>query len=64
MVIKTIQPSTVGVGVVNCSLTSSEASKVVEQHSTADTGASNLLIKGDGDIEFGFSSMHQETDSV
>jgi flagellar basal body rod protein FlgC len=33
---------------VNCSLSFYEASKVVKQHSTADTGASNLFIKGVG----------------
>ena len=48
LAIKTIQPSTAEVSVVDCPLSSSEASKVVEQHSTADTGASNLFIKGIG----------------
>ena len=48
LAIKTIQPSTAEVSVVNCPLSSSEASKVVEQHSTADTGASNLFMKGVG----------------
>jgi hypothetical protein len=43
LAIKTIQPSTAEVRVVNCSLSSSESSKVVEKHSTADTCACNLL---------------------
>jgi hypothetical protein len=48
LAMKTIQPSTAEVSVVDCPLSSSDASKVVEQHSTADTGASNLFIKGVG----------------
>ena len=48
LAITTIQPSTAEVSVVNCPLSSSEASKVVEKHSTADTSASNLYIKGIG----------------
>ena len=48
LAIKTIQPSTAEVSGVICPLSSSEALKVVEQHSTADTGASDLFIKGVG----------------
>ena len=59
LAIKTIQPSTAEVSVVNCSLNSSEASKVVEQHSTAETGASNLLstVNGVKEISKDESSM-------
>ncbi len=43
LAINTVQPSTAVVSIVNCSLSTSEASNVVEQLSTADTVASNLL---------------------
>lgn len=57
LAIQTIQPPTAVVGIVNLSLTSSQASQVVEPDSLVHTESSNLLSKTDRDIDLRLSSI-------